>query len=118
MPPAAYRGARRLSNKSKPNELDQATRLVRRICRVAGNPRLMDKLSRDLARRGVRSAIRRRDTGVLFDWLLETISYQGIGNHVAHSYMQQHGRAGWNEIAALIEAGPSCPKLQSYWHFD
>jgi hypothetical protein len=107
-----------LSNRSKLSELDHATRLVRRICQIAGAPRLIDNISRDLARRGVRSAIRRRDTAVLFDWLLETISYQGIGNHVAHGYMQQHGRAGWNEIAALIEAGPSCPKLQSYWHFD
>src|SRR5437016_14179136 len=26
--------------------------------------------------------------------------------------------AGWNKIAALVEASPSCPKLQSYWHFD
>jgi hypothetical protein len=107
-----------LSNKSKHSELDQATRLVRRICRIAGEPRLIDKSSRDLARRGVRSAIRRRDTPVLFDWLLETISYQGIGNHVAHGYMERHGRVRWTEIAALIEAQPSCPKLQSYWHFD
>ena len=33
-------------------------------------------------------------------------------------YMERHGRVRWNEIAALIEAGPKCPKLQSYWHFD
>src|SRR2546430_5125419 len=118
MPPSARPGERRLSNKSKSSELDRASRLVRRICRIAGEPRLIDKLSRDLARRGVRAAIRRRDTAVLFDWLLETISYQGIGNHVAHGYMERHGRARWNEIAALIAKGPSCPKLQSYWHFD
>jgi hypothetical protein len=70
-----------LSNKFKPTELDRASRLVRRICRIAGDPRLINKLSRDLARRGVRSAIRRRDTPALFDWLLETISYQGCGYH-------------------------------------
>src|SRR5260370_40484247 len=99
MPPAAHRGARRLSNKSKPSELDQATRLVRRICRIAGEPRLIDGLTRDLARRVVRSAILRRDTPVLFDWLLEVVSYQGIGNHVAHGYMERHCRARWNEIA-------------------
>jgi hypothetical protein len=107
-----------LSNKPKPSELDRATRLVRRICRIGGDPRLIDELTRDLARRGVRSAIRRRDTPVLFDWLLEVVSYQGIGNHVAHGYMERHGRVQWDEIAALIEAHPSCPKLRSYWHFD
>jgi len=107
-----------LSNKSKPSELDRATQLVRRIGRNAGEPRLIDRLIRDLARHGVRAATRRRDTPVLFDWLLEEVSYQGIGDHVAHGYMERHGRVRWSEIAALIEAHPSCPKLQSYWHFD
>jgi hypothetical protein len=106
------------SNKSGSTPLDQASRLVRRICRVAGEPRLIDRIARDLARRGVRSAIRRRDTAVLVDWLLEKISYQGIGNHVADGYMERHGRVRWQEIAALIAAGPSCPKLRSYWQFD
>jgi hypothetical protein len=112
------RGGWQLNNKSTAAELRWATRLVRQICRIAGEPRLIDKLSRDFAKRGVRSAIRRHDTTVLFDWLLETISYQGIGNHVAHGYMEQHGRVRWSDIAALIEARPSCPKLQSYWHFN
>ncbi|HKM68584.1 MAG TPA: hypothetical protein VJX94_00620 [Stellaceae bacterium] len=107
-----------MSDKSKPSELDRATRLVRRICRIAGDRRLIDRLIRDLARHGVRAAIRRRDTPVLFDWLLEEVSYQGIGDYVAHGYMERHGRVRWSEIAALIEARPSCPKLQSYWHFD
>jgi hypothetical protein len=107
-----------LSNKSKPSELDQVTRLVRRICRIVGDRRLIDRLIRDLARHGVRAAIRLRDTPVLFDWLLEEVSYQGIGDHVAHGYMERHGRVRWSEIAALIEASPSCPKLQSHWHFD
>jgi hypothetical protein len=107
-----------LRNKSKTREIDRAARLVDRICRIAGEPRLIDKLSRDLARRGVRAAIRRRETSVLFDWLVETASFQGIGNHVAHRYMEQHGRVRWHEIAALIKAGPTCPKLRSHWHFD
>jgi hypothetical protein len=80
--------------------------------------RWLDHIRRDLSRCGVRAAVRRRDTPVLFEWLLEMVSYQGIGNHVAEGYMDQHGRLGWDEIAALIEARPSCPKLRSYWHFD
>ena len=107
-----------MNNKSKASELRRAARLVRQICRIAGEPRLIVKLSRDLARRGVRSAIRRHDSSVLFDWLVDTVSFQGIGNHVAHGYMERHGRVRWSEIAALIKTGPTCPKLQSYWHFD
>jgi hypothetical protein len=112
------RGGWQLNNKSKAAELRSAARLVRQICQIAGEPRLIDKLSRDLAKRGVRSAIRRHDTSVLFDWLLEAVSFQGIGNHVAHDYMERHGRVRWSQIAALIKTGPTCPKLQSYWHFD
>lgn len=107
-----------MSHRSKLGEFDRAAGLIRRVCRIAGEPRLIDKLSRDLARRGVRSAIRRHNTSALFDWLVETVSFQGIGNHVAHGYMERHGRVQWNEIAEMIEAGPTCPKLQSYWHFD
>jgi hypothetical protein len=107
-----------LRNKSKTTEIDRVARLVRQICRIAGEPRMIDHLARDLARRGVRTAIRRRDTSALFDWLLETVSYQGIGNHVAEGYMARHGRVRFTRIAALMEARPSCPKLQSYWHFD
>jgi hypothetical protein len=32
--------------------------------------------------------------------------------------MERHGRVRWQQLAALIESGPLCPRLQSYWHFD
>jgi hypothetical protein len=98
--------------------IKHATRLVTRICRIAGDHRLTDHVIRDLARRGVRAAVRHRNTPVLFDWLLETVSHQGISNHVAWGYMERHGRLAWGRVVPLIDAGPSCPKLQSYWHFD
>jgi hypothetical protein len=109
-----------VSGKSKraASGLDYATRFVTRICRIAGDHRMLDHIRRDLARCGVRAAVRGRNTPTLFEWLLDTVSYQGIGNHVAEGYMDRHGRLGWDEIAALIEARPSCPKLRSYWHFD
>jgi hypothetical protein len=104
--PSARRGDWPLSRKSKGVGLERAARLVRRICRIAGNPRLIDELAEDLAKHGVQSAIQRRDTSGLFDWLFEAISYQGIGNYVAHGYMERHGRVRWDNIAALIERSP------------
>src|ERR1700730_11520783 len=95
-----------------------ARRLAKRICRIAGDHRLIDHVPRNLARHGVRAAVRRHDTAVLFDWLLETVSYQGISNHVAWGYMERHGRLAWDEIVSLIDAGPSCPKLRTSWHFN
>jgi hypothetical protein len=63
--------------------LDYATRFITRICRIAGDHRMLDHIRRDLSRCGVRAAVRGRNTPALFDWLLEMVSYQGIGNHVA-----------------------------------
>ena len=31
--------------------------------------------------------------------------------------MARHGRPRWHDIDAKVTANPSCPKLQSYWHF-
>jgi hypothetical protein len=98
--------------------LARAVRLAERVCRIAGDHRLIDHVIRDLARRGVRAAVRDRNTAELFDWLLETVSYQGISNHAASGYMERHGRLAWDHVVPLMAAGPSCPKLRSYWHFD
>jgi hypothetical protein len=103
---------------SRSSGLKHATRLAKRICRIAGDHRLIDHVTRNLARNGVRAAVRRHDTTVLFEWLVDTISYQGISNHVAAGYMERHGRLGWDHIIPWIDSEESCPKLRSYWHFD
>jgi len=99
-------------------KLERAIRLVDRICRVAGSPNLIKEARRHLARRGMPLAIRRHDSAVLFDWLVEAFSFRGIANSVADSYIRQHGSARWQDIAAQLAKRPSCPKLTSYWHFE
>jgi hypothetical protein len=74
----------------------------------------LDELRHDL--RGIPSAIRRHDTGRLFDWLAVALSYQGISDQVAADYMDSHGRPQWHDIERKM-AAPSCPKLKTYWHF-
>src|SRR3979409_728400 len=56
-------------------------------------------------------------TAALFDWLMAMVSYQGISDQVASDYMEQHGRTKWGEIERALASKPSCPKLESYWHF-
>lgn len=48
---------------------------------------------------------------------MSAVSYQGISDHVAYSYMVKHGRATWCGIKRGLDRGASCPKLKSYWHF-
>jgi hypothetical protein len=56
------------------------------------------------------------DSGPIFDWLLDEISYQGIADSVAWSYIDAHGQATWQGIEAGLRQ-PKCPKLASYWQF-
>jgi hypothetical protein len=95
--------------------LDHATRLIHRVCCLAGEPDLISEIRTDNG--AIRSAIKQRDTAALFDWLMAMLSYQGISDRVAHDYMDQHGRVTWHDIERALTSNPSCPKLQSYWQF-
>src|SRR5438105_785012 len=54
----------------------------------------------------------------IFDWLIDALSYQGVSDSIAYSYMEQHGRARWRNIAGALGGSPSCPKLRCYWAFE
>jgi hypothetical protein len=78
---------------------------------------LIDDARADLTAEKVQAAIRDRQTGPVFDWLLAALSYQGISDQAAYGYMKKHGRATWRDIDQKLGRHVSCPKLKSYWHF-
>jgi hypothetical protein len=94
--------------------INHAVRLIHAVCGLAGSPTLIDEIRAELRADKVRAAIRNRDTGPVFDWLMAAVSYQGISDQVAYGYMEKHGRATWRQG---LDRGVSCPKLKSYWHF-
>jgi hypothetical protein len=94
--------------------LDHATELILRVCQLAGSASFVDDARES---REVASAIRNRNTAILFDWLVASLSYQGIADQIAFDYMERHGQATWQVIATDLRRQPSCPKLESYWHF-
>ena len=98
-----------------PSVLDHATRLVHRVCCLAGTTDFIDEIRAD--NRAIRSAINQHDTPTLFDWLMIELSYQGVSDRVVSGYTDQHGRASWHEIESTLAHKPTCPKLQSYWNF-
>src|SRR6476646_2732711 len=104
-------------NRRKLSAIEHAVRVVHTVCCLAGAASLISDIRADLRAEGVPSAIRRYDTAPLFDWLMSALSFQGISDQVAADYMERHGRAQWADIDAKVAAGPTCPKLQSYWHF-
>src|ERR1043166_7273010 len=95
-----------------------AIQLVNVICERAGARNLIDDSRIALARHGVIAAVQRHNTPAIFDWLVDALSYQGVSDSIAYSYMEQHGRVRWVDIADGLSTPPRCPKLQGYWLFE
>ena len=99
-------------------EHKRAIDLIRKVCGLAGSLTFLDDIHADLRKEGIRDAVAKRNTPRIFDWLLTSFSFQGISDQVARSYMRQHGKASWLDIATALQDRPPCPLLQSHWHFD
>jgi hypothetical protein len=86
----------------KRTTIGTATRLVRKVCHTAAQPDLLDQAQNGLRLAGVIDAVRRHDNDVLYGWLMEWLSYQGVSDAVAAGYMDRHGRV----IVALWRIKP------------
>jgi hypothetical protein len=97
--------------------LTHATRLILKVCRIAGTAAFIDEAGLGREGKELRKAIRSGNTEALFDWLVAALSYQGISDEVAKNFMDRHGLASWQVIESALCRRPTCPKLRSYWHF-
>src|SRR4051794_23621970 len=89
--------------------------IIDRVCCLAGSSSLVDDIR--ATNRGLRTAIRRHDTAAVFDWLIETLSFQGISDRVAEGYIARHGQVTWRGIESGLTGPGNCPKLGSYWQY-
>ena len=103
--------------RSQSRALDHALRLIHRVCCFAGSADLIEEIRNENGGAAIRSAIKRHDTAVLYDWLMSALSYQGISDRVAYEYMERHGQATWSDLETKLARSVSCPKFKSYWHF-
>jgi hypothetical protein len=94
-----------------------AHRIIYAVCCLADASSFVDNSRNELLNEGVLGAIEAHNTPVLFDWMVRLFSFQGIADAIAADYMDKHGALTWGAIAADLDAGPACPKLQSYWQF-
>lgn len=92
--------------------------LFHTVCDIAGSRRLIEDARDGLKDRGVIAAVANHDSDVIFDWLTDALSYQGIGDSVAAQYMATHGSASAADIRRALSEKPSCPKLAGYWSFE
>ncbi len=91
--------------------------LILNVCEIAGSRTMIDDARVELASAGVIEAVRRRNTGVIFEWLLEAISYQGVSDAAASGFLENNPRITWSSIDRALNRKPSCPKLAGYHRF-
>jgi hypothetical protein len=96
------------SSYDNPN-LAYALKIVHATCCLAGSASYLDDIRADLRDCGISRAVRDHDTPVLFDWLVEALSFQGISDAVAAGYMDQHGSVRWADIAEALSQSPPAP---------
>jgi hypothetical protein len=101
-----------------PANFDHAVNLIGRVCGLAGSLSFIDDIQADLRRDEIADAVKRHNTPKIFDWLLSAFSYQGISDQVARGYIRKHGNVTWSDIERGLIEIPSCPLLQTYWHYD
>jgi hypothetical protein len=99
-------------------DLAAATRLIRQVCQIAGEPLLLHHVGADLKAAGVTAAVQSHDTGVLFEWMMDSLSYQGIADTVARGYMDNHGRVKSSDVIRGLKRGGACAKLASFEAFS
>src|SRR5450759_3058547 len=92
-----------------------AHRIIYTVCCLAGSSSFVADAHDNLVNEGVVGAVEAHNTPVLFDWMVSEFNFQGIADAIAADYMDKHGALTWGAIAADLDAGPACPKLQSYW---
>lgn len=89
---------------------------IREVCEIAGSSTLAYSVDNP-EQSELRRALSSRDTAAIFDWMIGTLSFQGISDRVAAQYLRDHGGITWRNIEAQLARNSSCGKLRSYWHF-
>jgi hypothetical protein len=78
---------------------------------------LIDDARVELAAAGVIEAVRRHNDGIIFEWLMHAVSFQGISDAVAETFINEHERISATAIGLALANEPSCPKLKGYHRF-
>src|ERR1700738_3482906 len=85
--------------------INHAVRLIHAICGLAGSPSLIDESQAELRAYKVRAAIRNRETGPVFDWLMAALSYQGsLTKLLSATWRSIAGGRGGRSSRTLIAA--------------
>jgi len=78
----------------------------------------LDAIAARLSEAQIQDAVRRRDSTAIFDWLIASISLQGISDAIALGFDARHGGICYVEIESALRVPPICSRLRCYWRFE
>jgi hypothetical protein len=97
-------------------DLAYALSIVETVTWLAGRPDYFDESDGEGKELDLFGSTGRARSAKVFEWLATALSYQGISDAVARSYMAEHERPRWRKIGRGVKNG-TCPLLHTYWHF-
>ena len=93
-----------------------AVSVVETVAWLAGRTDYLDELGDAAAELDLSGTTGSARSAKVFEWLATALSYQGISDAVARTYMADHERPRWRNVARGVKSA-TCPLLNSYWHF-
>jgi hypothetical protein len=98
--------------------IEFAVDLIEIVCRDSAKSDVALQPSINSKDTSLQRILRTGDTPALFDWMMESVTFQGISDSVAASYLERHGNATWRQINRQLVARASCPLLFTYWTYE
>ena len=92
------------------NDRAYAINIVETVTWLAGRPDYFDELGEAGKELDLFGSTGRARSSKVFEWLMRALSYQGISDAVARSYMAAHEQPAWINIARGVKSG-ACPLL-------
>jgi hypothetical protein len=100
-----------MSNDLEHAKWDFTIRVTRPALLLASRNYLADITAR-LSESKIQDAVSGSDTEPIFDWLIASVSLQGISDYIALDYDARHGGIRHAEIESALRSPPFCPRLR------
>lgn len=95
-------------------KINHAVSLIETICSMPQNQGTVKAKRLAGKRSGLPKILQQKDTSAFFDYLIPSLSFQGISDRVALGYLEEHGCPTWEMIEHFLSVNRSaCPKLGS-----
>lgn len=103
-------------SRSPIDRVQAASFLINTICDASNPTESFRNAAREFRRNGLSQAVLLHDNERLFNWLMDTLSFQGVSDQAASTIIARDGNVTWQALEASLGSA-SCAKLEGFWRF-